>query len=915
MGSEEVLENSTLTDVSMSSCNGMVVQHNDGIEESENLGADLLKDFDLCWEDFEDRLTVSRMVNDSVVKGMVSAVEQEAVQKIAQKELELTRLKEELHLYHVGAGENESVCSGMCQVQNNIKNGRYSTHSDTFVEQDRLQESLGNLKTAVKGQLKKLKKEIHKVKESCSMRRRNSASEFVGLSGLLPEKVPDKWSDMDRMLEDLGATLDSFYKHTDDMVCFSKLSLFEWQQEREFQAEIEGLVIQNYIRGLQEEFEQSLWDQNTQLFANGSASWLEKVKELSSLRQELDAIAKSLAVSESGQLISHGSFEHRKSSGHHVSNGNHDESIITMPENLEAAQLKHMNREELFHYLKTEMTKMKRHHESKVQEMTEEIFILKREYFKERGTSLPVRKDKDLDILRKKIPEVILKLDDILIENEKVPLASNNAESLDSLKNRLESLCLENRELRDLLAQKKREIKLLSSQVSDATEKISNHSLTEVNLLRTITNLKSLIEDTHIRTTISEDLHKILLKELIGQIKCSTKESDLEYDFIEGIYEIIFREAAQNVKSASELGIEDSDMESIISQGLLEVVLQEAFKEAEEKLSSLNQKYVDENEVRLSLEMEAMEKEKALRMSIAEKEKLDQDIHLLTATIQEKDKLVQESTDALEKEKENLELASRELGKLRAQTTQQCLLISQKSEESEIIMHDLRKALDKNKLCEEEISKLQEKIQLVTENLRETAEEKSMLLAASQEKQSLVEAREREHRELLDSVVVLVNGLSRSVTDFESRATKEIKRSSLRLENLSSQSGILKRMGFLYKQKLESRCSDLQKAEAEVDLLGDEVENLLSLLEKIYIALDHYSPILKHYPGMILHSEGGKEGILPSAFANTLKLLTLAKWKAKKIVVVFSVSRKRMQPPHWPLEGHAIRPQQAAKQR
>ncbi|KAJ6727643.1 WPP DOMAIN-ASSOCIATED PROTEIN [Salix koriyanagi] len=250
-------------------------------------------------------------------------------------------------------------------------------------------------------------------------------------------------------------------------------------------------------------------------------------------------------------------------------------------------------------------------------------------------------------------------------------------------------------------------------------------------------------------------------------------------------------------------------------------------------------------------------KKKALRMSIAEKEKLDQDIHLLTATIQEKDKLVQESTDALVKEKDTLELAFRELGNLRAQTTQQCLLISQNSEKSEIIIHDLLKALDKNKLCEEEISKLQEKIQLVTENLRETAEEKSMLLAVSQEKQSVVEAREREHRELLDSIVVLVNGLSRSVTDFESRATKEIKRSSLRLENLSSQSGsliqnagILKRMGFLYKQKLESRCSDLQKAEAEVDLLGDEVENLLSLLEKIYIALDHYSPILKHYPGI-----------------------------------------------------------------
>lgn len=36
----------------------------------------------------------------------------------------------------------------------------------------------------------------------------------------------------------------------------------------------------------------------------------------------------------------------------------------------------------------------------------------------------------------------------------------------------------------------------------------------------------------------------------------------------------------------------------------------------------------------------------------------------------------------------------------------------------------------------------------------------------------------------------------------------------------------------------------------QVDLLGDEVDTLLGLLEKIYIALDHYSPILQHYPGV-----------------------------------------------------------------
>lgn len=38
--------------------------------------------------------------------------------------------------------------------------------------------------------------------------------------------------------------------------------------------------------------------------------------------------------------------------------------------------------------------------------------------------------------------------------------------------------------------------------------------------------------------------------------------------------------------------------------------------------------------------------------------------------------------------------------------------------------------------------------------------------------------------------------------------------------------------------------------EFQVDLLGDEVDTLLRLLERIYVALDHYSHILQHYPGV-----------------------------------------------------------------
>jgi hypothetical protein len=38
----------------------------------------------------------------------------------------------------------------------------------------------------------------------------------------------------------------------------------------------------------------------------------------------------------------------------------------------------------------------------------------------------------------------------------------------------------------------------------------------------------------------------------------------------------------------------------------------------------------------------------------------------------------------------------------------------------------------------------------------------------------------------------------------------------------------------------------------QVDLLGDEVDNLVALLERVSTVLEHYSPVLQHYPGVVI---------------------------------------------------------------
>ncbi|MCO5557941.1 hypothetical protein L7F22_011514 [Adiantum nelumboides] len=53
-----------------------------------------------------------------------------------------------------------------------------------------------------------------------------------------------------------------------------------------------------------------------------------------------------------------------------------------------------------------------------------------------------------------------------------------------------------------------------------------------------------------------------------------------------------------------------------------------------------------------------------------------------------------------------------------------------------------------------------------------------------------------------------------------------------------------------YRQRLTREMQNLQKAEAEVDLLGDEVDSLMDILEEVHVTFDMYAPVLVHYPKM-----------------------------------------------------------------
>ncbi|MCD9641271.1 hypothetical protein HAX54_027362 [Datura stramonium] len=119
----------------------------------------------------------------------------------------------------------------------------------------------------------------------------------------------------------------------------------------------------------------------------------------------------------------------------------------------------------------------------------------------------------EFDFLRKKIPEVIMKLEDISVETEKHPEFTQRPTNLDSLK------------------------------APAAAEKSRQRSLAEENMHKQIGDLNLLVEDSQIAASIKEEVYKCFLRDLIRKKGSEADESNMEFHIMNGIYDIILTEA------------------------------------------------------------------------------------------------------------------------------------------------------------------------------------------------------------------------------------------------------------------------------------------------------------------------------------------------------------------------------------
>ncbi|CAM0880636.1 unnamed protein product [Alopecurus aequalis] len=554
---------------------------------------------------------------------------------------------------------------------------------------------------------------------------------------------------------------------------------------------------------------------------NGSLSLYEgrdrKYDEVYSIRQQLDAISKSLLNSEWGlpgsQYNSEGAEDVSKHRSKEQSSKNapikDDSPEKASPEGYfgDPSYLKHLDRDALIAHFKKEMTSLKNQHETELQGKTEQIFKLKRKLLNKEGSNpWHLRHNKEFEQVRKKIGEVVMRLDGLLLENNKRTTSGIKAESLAGQQDKSNVVDSEIQHTATINQEAACAFPTHASQIESI----------EADHAKKIGMLESEIEDARIATIIREEIEMIVLSEFIDEIKILSHVNEMEYNMKHDIFSVIQNEA--------------------VSEAVL-------------KLNSSLLKYNEEKSCTEAASVLQKQEIENLRLAVDS----------FSEVMREKEAFVcQIELGAM---KGHMDLLFHQLDLLTDKVEKQDSCISEKNKEFGIIVGRLEQALQHVHQNENNLRELHDRFRKAGDSLKELEKQNHYLRNILEEKEKIFTStvyKEQEFKERMTSLVESMREFGNFVTDQQTIIANKVEHSESRFcllkdqcKHLAKEGNLLKKKALRYKEISETRGSNLQKAELEVDLLGDEVEALTDLLAKIYIALDHYSPVLQHYTGVM----------------------------------------------------------------
>ncbi|CAL5078295.1 unnamed protein product [Urochloa decumbens] len=353
---------------------------------------------------------------------------------------------------------------------------------------------------------------------------------------------------------------------------------------------------------------------------------------------------------------------------------------------------------------------------------------------------------------------------------------------------------------------------------------------------------------------------------------CSTSSDELdERRKLNGRIESLYRDnqhlrclLAEKMKNVQELSRQVSDASKKMSlQYSLEKQLLRQVNNIKEEYEDIYVESTIRDEIYQTVIRKLVDSHKNILEDTAQN--FDAKLSSLEAALSEKDKALSLSNEENQKLKEKLSLLENEHF---IQCNQQNLEVN-KEESEEMILRDIEMEphvapqrpyeISDQDMQYEELIKLNQTLEVASTTLKEVETKRldySDILG------------KREQQEQLDCILVSIMDLSKEFVEIEHKMLEDIKGNEKKTEILNDrcnhmvqQTIVLTKKGLWYKQMLDTRRSELQKAESEVDILGNKVNALLSLVQKIYVTLEHYSSVFQHHP------------VLLDAFLKTCKLV------------------------------------------
>ncbi|OEL38629.1 WPP domain-associated protein [Dichanthelium oligosanthes] len=516
-------------------------------------------------------------------------------------------------------------------------------------------------------------------------------------------------------------------------------------------------------------------NQKLQLLGNGNLSLSDgrdkRHDEFHSIRQQLDSISKSLLNSEWGLSGSQHNFEgsenvakqkdKEKSSGDGVArkirSQDSEEEVFGDPKLLD-----HMDKVSLIAHFNKSMNEMKRQHDSVVYGMTEEIFKLKRENLKKDGSNpFHLRNNKELEQMRKKIEEAISKLDVLLLENKRTFV-------------RIKSDAIPGQQDNSTVVYS--DIQQLEGGPTHPSHFASGEADHEMNIRR----LESDIEDSRIAATIREEVERIVMKELISEIK---------------------------------IGLHGYEMELDMRQEFCSIIQNEAIGRAKSNIDSLLLKY---KEKKGCAEEESIQKQKI--------EKLKLIVDSFTKVVREKEEFV--SQIGLQAMEARVGSLCRELDLLRDKVGKQDSYISEKNREFDIMVSRLEQAQQHVQNNDTILGELNDKFRTVSDSLKQLEKQNQVLHTIIEEKEKTLTSaisKDKELKEFMDNVVKSMGDFEKSMTDQQTIVANKVQHSESRFcllkeqcKHLVKEGNLLRKKALRYREISETRGSNLQKAELEV---------------------------------------------------------------------------------------------------